>query len=40
MTKKVHDHDHYENITSKDAKTQSFRKILVVWFGIILEYVL
>jgi hypothetical protein len=27
MTKKVHDHDHYENIASEDVKTGSFQKI-------------
>jgi len=45
MTKKVHDHDHYENTTSEDVKTGSFWKIFyfgnplfalshVVWYGV------
>ncbi len=48
MTKRVHDHDHYENITSEDVKTGSFQKIFyyenhcfalscMLWY---LEYVL
>jgi len=50
MTKKVHDHDHYEKtLPQKISKLYLLEDLLfrepivlhvVVWFGIILEYIL